>query len=136
MTTNEVKCPKCGNDTWDNRVGKKNPKSPDYKCKDKACDGAIWPPRNCAPVPAQAKQAFSSGPLVPGIDGPYQETGAPPAEPVVFGAKLNGLFTLYGVCMDEVLSAQVPKLNKADVGTTPEAIAAMCATLFIAASKA
>jgi hypothetical protein len=27
---------------WDNRVGKKNPKSPDYKCKDKECGHAIW----------------------------------------------------------------------------------------------
>jgi hypothetical protein len=28
---------------WDNREGKKNPKAPDYKCKDKGCDGVIWP---------------------------------------------------------------------------------------------
>lgn len=39
----EPKCPKCGGPMWDNRVGKKNPKAPDYKCKDKACDGVIWP---------------------------------------------------------------------------------------------
>ena len=36
-------CPKCGGPMWDNREGKKNPKAPDYKCKDKGCDGAIWP---------------------------------------------------------------------------------------------
>jgi len=36
-------CPKCGGPMWDNRQGKKNPKAPDYKCKDKGCDGAIWP---------------------------------------------------------------------------------------------
>ena len=30
---------------WDNRVGKKNPKAPDYKCKDKGCDGVLWPPK-------------------------------------------------------------------------------------------
>jgi hypothetical protein len=30
---------------WDNREGKKNPKAPDFKCKDKDCDGVIWPPR-------------------------------------------------------------------------------------------
>ncbi len=36
-------CPKCGGPTWDNRNGKRNPKAPDYRCKDKQnCDGAVW----------------------------------------------------------------------------------------------
>ena len=30
---------------WDNREGKKNPRAPDFKCKDRNCDGVIWPPR-------------------------------------------------------------------------------------------
>ena len=30
-------CPKCGGVMWDNREGKKNPKAPDFKCKDKEC---------------------------------------------------------------------------------------------------
>lgn len=38
-------CPKCGGATWDNRLTKKNPKQPDYKCKDKGCEGVIWPPQ-------------------------------------------------------------------------------------------
>ena len=42
-------CPKCGNRMWDNRgtpeKPKTNPKAPDYKCRDKSCDGVIWPPR-------------------------------------------------------------------------------------------
>lgn len=46
-------CPKCGGDMWDNRVGKRNPRSPDFKCKDKACDGVIWPPKN---APARSRQ--------------------------------------------------------------------------------
>lgn len=33
-------CPNCGGPMWDNREGKRNPKSPDFKCKDKACDAA------------------------------------------------------------------------------------------------
>ena len=33
---------------WDNRVGKRNPKAPDFKCKDRECDGVIWPPRDAA----------------------------------------------------------------------------------------
>jgi hypothetical protein len=30
---------------WDNRGKKKNPKAPDFKCKNKSCDGVIWPPK-------------------------------------------------------------------------------------------
>lgn len=36
-------CPKCGKGMWDNRAGKTNPKAPDYKCKDRSCDGVYWP---------------------------------------------------------------------------------------------
>ena len=39
------KCPKCSGAMWDNRESKRNPKAPDYKCRDKNCDGAIWPPK-------------------------------------------------------------------------------------------
>jgi hypothetical protein len=41
--SSEPECPKCGGRMWDNRVGKKNPKAPDYKCRDKACEGLFWP---------------------------------------------------------------------------------------------
>lgn len=36
-------CPKCGGLMWDNRQSKRNPKAPDFKCRDKSCDGVIWP---------------------------------------------------------------------------------------------
>ena len=42
-------CPKCGSQLWDNRAGKKNPKAPDFKCKNKSCDGCFWPPSNKDP---------------------------------------------------------------------------------------
>lgn len=38
-------CPKCGGKMWDNRLSKRNPKAPDYKCRDRSCDGVIWPAR-------------------------------------------------------------------------------------------
>lgn len=41
----EVACPKCGGRTWDNRKDKKNPRAPDFKCRDRSCDGVIWPPK-------------------------------------------------------------------------------------------
>ncbi|MDQ6829814.1 MAG: hypothetical protein M3081_13215, partial [Gemmatimonadota bacterium] len=45
-------CPKCQGQMWDNREGKRNPKAPDFKCKDKSCDGVIWPPRGSVSAPA------------------------------------------------------------------------------------
>ncbi len=30
-------CPSCGSEMWDNTVNKKNPKGPDFKCKNKDC---------------------------------------------------------------------------------------------------
>ena len=51
-------CPKCQGEMWDNRASKRNPRAPDYKCKDKGCDGVIWPPRDAnAPPPAPAGTA-------------------------------------------------------------------------------
>ena len=41
----QVACPKCGGRTWDNRLTKRNPKAPDFKCRDRSCDGVVWPPR-------------------------------------------------------------------------------------------
>ncbi len=46
---------------WDNREGKRNPKAPDFKCKDKSCDGVIWPPRGSVSASAPAA---SDGPAV------------------------------------------------------------------------
>jgi hypothetical protein len=54
-------CPKCQGEMWDNRVGKKNPKTPDFKCKDKACDGVIWPPRDASRAAAPAGEAPAAG---------------------------------------------------------------------------
>ncbi len=52
---------------WDNRVGKRNPKAPDFKCKDRECDGVIWPPRDSAhaatPTPGQPAA------IIPPVDG-------------------------------------------------------------------
>lgn len=43
--TDDPTCPKCDGRMWDNRLTKRNPKAPDWKCRDRSCDGVIWPPR-------------------------------------------------------------------------------------------
>ncbi len=51
LASDEQSCPKCGGRMWDNRLTKRNPKAPDYKCRDRSCDGVIWPPK-----PAKAEK--------------------------------------------------------------------------------
>ncbi len=73
-----VRCPKCGGRVWDNRLSKRNPKAPDFKCRDRNCDGVIWPPRDGktrTPSPAAGgaddepeAMAFDSSPLGASID--------------------------------------------------------------------
>jgi len=42
--TSAQKCPDCGGAMWDNRATKKG-NQPDYKCKDKSCNKAVWEPK-------------------------------------------------------------------------------------------
>jgi hypothetical protein len=66
-----VSCPKCGGRMWDNRLSKRNPKAPDFKCRDRSCDGVVWPPRDgkgkgatAAAVAAEPEPlGFDSSPL-------------------------------------------------------------------------
>ena len=54
-----VSCPKCGGRMWDNRLTKRNPKAPDYKCQNRSCDGVVWP----------SKAAVSDEPvLIPSLE--------------------------------------------------------------------
>ena len=43
---------------WDNRIAKRNPKAPDFKCRSRSCDGVIWPPRR---EPFDARAADGRG---------------------------------------------------------------------------
>ena len=87
-TATEKACPKCGGRMWDNRADKKNPKAPDFKCRNKprfqggpGCEGVIWPPRDgerragaapaASPAPAARPRAAVARPSAP----------PPPSEP-------------------------------------------------------
>jgi hypothetical protein len=111
---------------WNNIVTKRNPKAPDYRCRDRACTGAIWPPKDQRPAAAAPppKQAFAPGPRITEMDG------AP-----AFTEKLDELFGLYSACLDHVLSVEVPKLDAAKIGASPESVSAMTSTLLIQAAK-
>ena len=98
-------CPKCGGAMWDNREGKRNPKAPDFKCKDRSCDGVIWPPRGTAPAagsgapqpaaqraPAGAPAARTAGATPPAnaarpaAGGPQVDSSGMPLCPICGGA--------------------------------------------------
>jgi hypothetical protein len=69
--SDEPSCPKCGGRMWDNRATKRNPRAPDYKCRDRSCDGVIWPARSGAAASGTAATATRSNgaePLVPELE--------------------------------------------------------------------
>ena len=57
---------------WDNRLSKRNPKAPDFKCRDRSCDGVIWPPR-----PGTTAAPSESGSPAEPRDGPDSLDTAP-----------------------------------------------------------
>lgn len=64
-------CPTCRGKMWDNRekkrAGEMSAKAPDFKCRDKECDGVIWPPRSSskpkpeAPPPVEPYRTDADG---------------------------------------------------------------------------
>jgi hypothetical protein len=61
-------CPKCEGRMWDNRLTKRNPKAPDFKCRDRSCDGVIWPARANAAPPTRESSPNASAEPAPALD--------------------------------------------------------------------
>jgi hypothetical protein len=53
-----MECPDCGGPCYDNRQNKRNPNSPDFRCKDRDCGFAKWLTRKGDP---SRKKAFKKG---------------------------------------------------------------------------
>ena len=68
-----VSCPKCGGRMWDNRLTKRNPRAPDYKCQNRSCDGVIWPPKASAAANSEAKDERQSAPAESVLIGGEEE---------------------------------------------------------------
>ena len=71
----EETCPKCGGRMWDNRLTKRNPRAPDFKCRDRSCDGVIWPSKAGSEKSEKEEPAWAplpGAPLVPeNVDLPF-----------------------------------------------------------------
>ena len=121
-----VQCPKCGaQEMWDNRLSKKNPNAPDFKCTDRACDGVIWPPRNGAkaaaatPAPAPAAPRTVKQPTT--IGGPLPFEG---------DSQLTPIADRYASCL------QAARLIAADQGISEQQpTVAIAAAMFIEWNK-
>ena len=71
LALDEPSCPKCGGRMWDNRLSKRNPKAPDFKCRNRSCDGVIWPPKAGQRASSNGRDGSVeslAGPLVPEPD--------------------------------------------------------------------
>ena len=84
-TAEEPECPKCGGRMWDNRLTKRNPKAPDFKCRDRSCDGVIWPPR-----PGEVAEPVAPAAARSGRAPARARAAAPAAEPRFDAAPLGG----------------------------------------------
>ena len=114
-------CPKCGGPMWDNRADKRSAKAPDFRCRDRACDGRIWPGQRVAMALFAPVEAAGSG------------------QPAAIGEIMRGdargsLCRSYLDVTDFVLSKVRDKYQAAGVTCTDATIAAIVATLFIEAS--
>lgn len=136
-----VACPRCGKSTWDNRADKKNPKAPDFKCKDKTCvdekgmGTGVWL-KDLAKAVA-AKVVEHSG----GARLPYETEDTDEPDPATRNlAKLNALFALHWRCLNMAMKEGAHMTKKVGevegVGDDPMACSARAATMFIAATSA
>jgi hypothetical protein len=71
-TTDEPSCPKCSGRMWNNIATKRNHRAPDFKCRDRSCDGVIWPEKEGKQKPSGTKKNERVG---LSMDSPVLATG-------------------------------------------------------------
>src|SRR5690349_9153912 len=82
-TADDPACPVCGGKMWDDRQSKRNPRAPDFKCRNKpkvmggpGCQGVIWPPRD-----GEARRPAAAAPAARGAAPRYDPPPMPAAPP-------------------------------------------------------
>lgn len=125
-------CPKCGGAMWDNRATKRNPKAPDFKCRDRSCDGVLWPGQMKEPVAAIPGEVRGVPAPEPNVEtdstrGPLAST----VERVVH----DSLRACYLDVTRFVLADVRPLYEDAGVSCTDATVAAIAATVFISVCR-
>ncbi len=119
-------CPKCGGRMWDNRQSKRNPKAPDFKCRNRSCDGVLWPGQHRTTVPVTQPPRLS---LAGRDDVPKASLDdAPTSTLPILRQKYLDLTAF-------VLDSVRPKYEARGLECAPETVAAIAATLYIAETR-
>ena len=137
--TGAPECPKCGGRMWDNRASKRNPRAPDFKCRDRRCEGVLWPGQHNTAVPivtSRLVRADVAADRTPGRvssealsqRGTSEDKDSPRNESPALGA----LQRCYLAVTDFVLSEVRTRYDGAGVACDSATIAAITATVFIA----
>ncbi|MGH7613435.1 MAG: hypothetical protein ACREMW_05230 [Gemmatimonadales bacterium] len=92
--TGKPACPKCGGPMWDNRDSKRNPRAPDFRCRNRMCDGVLWPGQHRVAVPIIARAARV------GASGNGAGDGEAPSRSETKGNGGNGLSALRRCYLD------------------------------------
>ena len=117
-------CPKCNGRMWDNRASKRNPRAPDFKCRNRSCDGVLWPGQHRATIPA-----IEPPRLIPVSDEDSSPRDDRPTEllPILRRKYLD----LTSFVLDHVR----PIYEEHDLECRPDTVAAIAATLYIAETR-
>jgi hypothetical protein len=115
-------CPTCGGRMWDNRASNRNPKAPDFKCRDRTCDGVLWPGQLRALFPAV------ESPRIAVVQDIEDQTENPPTETSRGGPSVRHR---YLDLTDFVLDSVRPKYEERGLQCGPDTVAAITATLHI-----
>ena len=121
-------CPKCGGRMWDNRQSKRNPRAPDFKCRNRSCDGVLWPGQHRSTIPVTQPVRLSEvlREIVP--TAPSENANATVAPLPVLRQKYLDL-------TDFVLGSVRPKYEARGLECAPDTVAAIAATLYIAETR-
>lgn len=119
-----MQCPSCGGEMFDNRAdkasGARSAKWPDFKCKDRNCNKAIWPPKGGGQRGGPSRPANGNG----GSRGRYT---------------WGQLSTFYGnslkLAEKHVKESLARQGKTAGVTLAMENVLSSAATIFIAATK-
>ena len=122
-------CPKCSGRMWDNRATKRNPKAPDFKCRDRSCDGVLWPGQHNAATPVITPRHHHENGTGSDVEQRGDSNGTSDHSP------RDGLRGCYLELTDFVLAEVRPKYQDAGVPCTDATVAAIAATMFIAACR-
>lgn len=152
-------CPVCCGRMWDNRRTKRNPKAPDFRCRDRSCTGVIWHYRDSidrpggdsppsprrgqlepiAPVVARVLASIGTDPSVAGSPSPEKENDAatpghesPNGPPCLPRDPAAGTRALYRRTVKYVGRHVIPLCGQFGLAVSSDTFAAMVATLFIA----